>query len=119
MAIPYSSWISLPLSTRVKIAEAFGFLKLRSTHVADNQVVDDGYILQDVENALKVASLQNYLKSTETDVTKLFQTLVDKMEGRETPPIVIPEEVVYSEYEAYEAVEQPVKKVKKVVKKKK
>jgi len=66
----------------MKIAEALGIQKLRSTHVSDNRVVDDGYNLNDVENAIKVIPMQQYLNSTETDVFKLFQTLIDTVEGR-------------------------------------
>lgn len=74
--------MALPLSTRAKIAENMGIQKVRPTHVSDNKVVDDGYNLQDVENAIKVASMQAYLNSTETDVTKLFQMLIDDAEGK-------------------------------------
>ncbi len=66
---------------------------MRSTHVSNNQVVDDGYNLADVENAIKVIPMQNYLGSTETDVTKLFQMLIDNAEGKlpiiETPQVEI------------------------------
>lgn len=89
MAISYSRWIDLSGETRVKIADALGIPKMRSTHVSDNKVVDDGYNLKDIENALSVPSLQTYLGSTETDVFKLFQMIVDKMEGRWKPAVEI------------------------------
>jgi len=82
MAIPYHQWMSLPLSTRMKIAAAMNIPKLRSTHVANDQVLDDGYNVKDVEEAIKVIPMQNYLNSTETDITILFKTLIDTVESR-------------------------------------
>jgi hypothetical protein len=94
MAIPYSKWTELSLGTRTKIAETLGIPKVRSTHVSDNRVVDDGYNIKDIENVLSVSSLQTYFNSTETDVFKLYQMLVDKMEGRYVEPVVITPDVV-------------------------
>ncbi len=68
--------------------------KVRSTHVSDNKVVDDGYNLADVENAIKVIPMQNYLGSTETDVTKLFQMLVDDADGKKPVKEVITEPAI-------------------------
>lgn len=106
--IPYSHWMGLKLSTRIKIAEELNIPKLRSTHVANDQVLDDGYNIKDVEEAIKVVPLQTYLKSTETDVFKLFDELVLKAEGRYIEPVK--EEVVTDKTQKQE---KP-KKVKKL-----
>ncbi len=85
--LPYTKWLALPLGTRQKIASEFNILKLRATHVADNQILDDGYNVANVEKAMSVESLQTYLNSSEKDLLTLFQMLVDKIEGR-TPPVI-------------------------------
>lgn len=81
--IPYTSWLSLPLPTRAKIAHLFGIAKIRSTHVSNDVVIDDGYNIKQVEEAITVPALQSHLDSEETDVHVLFRMLVDKVEGRE------------------------------------
>lgn len=91
--LPYTLWSKLPLSTRVKISTQFGVSKVRSTHVSDNKVVDDGYNIHEIENALNIPAMQAYLDSDETDFFKLFEMTVDKIEGRlpvvsENQPIV-------------------------------
>jgi len=94
--ILYSKWLELSLTTRVKITEIFGIQKKSSTHVEDNKVVSDGYLIKDIETALNVEALQKYLKNNETDLAKLFLMLVDTIEQplQPLPNPVIPSEVV-------------------------
>lgn len=97
--ILFSQWRNLPLSTRIKIAEQFGFKKVRSTHVANNEIVDDGFNIKDIEASLEVYHLQNYLDTAETDMGILWGWMVDKIEGREVnipmkDILVVPEEVL-------------------------
>lgn len=80
--ILYSQWTSQGIGTRSKIAEIFNIPKVRSTHVSNNKVVDDGYNIEDVERAINVPDLQIYLNSTESDLSKLLTMLVDFVEGR-------------------------------------
>lgn len=84
--LPYTKWLSLPLVTRQKIAEIFNIPKLRATHVADNQILDDGYNVADVEKSMSVESLQAYLQVPEKDLFVLFQMLLDKLDGKEPVP---------------------------------
>ncbi len=77
----YSSWRNLPISTRIQIAEALGIKKVGPTHVRDNYVESDGYVIGDVEAALNVDKLQAYLGTDERDLATLFKMLVDKVEG--------------------------------------
>ncbi len=81
--ILYSSWLSLSLATRHKIASEFGIVKKGPTHVADNIVKDDGYSVKDIEVALTMYNIQKYFGTTETDVTVLWSYLIDKMEGKD------------------------------------
>ncbi len=81
MVFLYSSWMRLPLTTRAILSKQFGFAKTGPTHVADNQIVQDGYKLQDVEHALN---------SDETDMEALWKMMIDKAEGR----VAVAEEVV-------------------------
>lgn len=80
----YSKWTELPITARIKLANDFGIPRIRSVHVSDNRIVDDGYDLKAVEKALAVEKLQVYLNSKETDTDKLWELLVAKAEGRET-----------------------------------
>ena len=79
--------MSTSLATRYKLAEVFGFKKVHSTHVSNNEVVDDGFNIKDIEDALTVEKMQNYTSSTEADMNVLFGQTVDKAEGRLPEPI--------------------------------
>lgn len=93
--ILYSQWLSLPISTRHKIASEFNIIKKGITHVVDNQVKDDGYHIKDIESALTMHNLQKYFGTTESDPAILWSYLVDKMEGKniqlvENIPVIVP-----------------------------
>lgn len=79
----YSHWLKLPISTRNEIARIFGIARTKPTHVADNVVVEDGYNIHDVENALSDAALRKYLESEEEDFSTLWENTVAKAEGRD------------------------------------
>jgi len=79
----YSRWQSLPISTRIKIANQFNIVKRGSTEVFDNQIKSDGYLVKEVEEMLNIDAIQSYLGVTETDMMTLWIWLVDKIEGRE------------------------------------
>lgn len=80
--LQYSKWMSLSLPTRIKIANHFGIPKLRSTHVSNDVVIDDGYNVKDIENALTIEALQNHLNSVEDDFNILLVLFIDVLEGR-------------------------------------
>lgn len=80
----YSHWLSLPLPTRNKIAQEFNITKKGSTEVVANVVKSDGYMIQDVEGALTVERLQEYLGTDEVDIMVLWRWLVERVEGRYT-----------------------------------
>jgi len=73
----YSQWLSLPINVRHKIASDFKIQKKTPTHVQDNIIVSDGYNLHDVENALTVEALQNYLHVGEKDLNILWNMLIN------------------------------------------
>ncbi len=75
----YGQWLSLPLSTRIGIASHFGIRKVRSTHVVNDEIADDGYVVHDIEAALSLESIQKFLDTKETDFQTLWKMLVDKM----------------------------------------
>lgn len=91
--ILYSRWLKLPIATRQTIALAFGIPKKNSTHVVDNSVRDDGYLVGDIDTALTVEALQKYLNRTESDPAVLWDLLLAKTEGRDLSPEipVVPE----------------------------
>jgi len=78
-----------PLNVRTKITEQFGVPKIRSVHVANNVVVDDGYNVKDIERIISVENLQEFLGTNESNLEVLFQRLVDKMEGKEEPQVAV------------------------------
>lgn len=106
--ILYSQWLGTKLSTRQQIAKTFGIAKIRATHVSNDQIVDDGYNVKDIENALNKTVLQGHLNSKETDIDVLYGMLVQSIENPQ--PVKLE---VKSETE-----EKPVKVAKKAAKKK-
>lgn len=87
----YSKWISTSLTTRMKIAEIFGIKKVRSTHVANNEVVDDGFNVKDIEAHLTVESIQIFLHNSIPDLDTLFNLLVDTLEGKMPEVTIVPD----------------------------
>lgn len=83
----YSHWLKLPIQTRTLIANQFLIVKKSSTEVFNNEIVKDGYIVGDIEQALNVDALQKYTGSDETDMAVLWDMLVAKIEGRELPAV--------------------------------
>ncbi len=71
----YSQWLSLPINVRVEMAQKFGIQKKNPTHVQDNVIVNDGYLIQEVENALTLENLQSYLETNETDMNILWDMI--------------------------------------------
>lgn len=94
MLFLFSKWMATPISTRTKIAAQFGIQKKRSTHVANNEIVDDGYIIKEIEEALNIDALQKYLNTSETDMLTLWLWMVDKIEGREQTKVNIDTTVI-------------------------
>jgi hypothetical protein len=84
----YHKWLELDLATRNKIASDFNIKKKNSTHVQDNVVVSDGYLIKDVEEALNIDALQKKLGTDETDMQILWEYLIY---GK---PIEIPMETI-------------------------
>jgi len=79
----YSWWLVLPLSTRNKLAETFGIPKKGSVQVDSNVVRHDGYNVEDIEKAITVATMQDYLQLESTDTEGLWRMTLDKIEGKE------------------------------------
>lgn len=89
--ILYSRWLSLPLDIRHKIAAEFNIAKKGATHVVDNKVQNDGFLIEEIETALNRDALQLYLgMMKEKEMEVLWNTLVARMKGEEitivTPP---------------------------------
>ncbi len=80
--INYSRWLATSLSTRQKIADDFKIIKKGSTHVVDNKVTSDGYIVEEIEAALSIEAMHAYLGigSSNLDANTLFVMIVDKIE---------------------------------------
>jgi hypothetical protein len=88
--ILYSRWCALSLDTRHKIASAFGIPKKGSTEVVSNQIKSDGFSVEDIEKALTVESIQDYLKSGFTDkddLASLWDKLLAQIESGIEPGV--------------------------------
>lgn len=81
MPFLYSHWVGLSLPTRIAIARQFGIAKTGSTHVVGDRIQDDGFKIQDVENALNIDKIQEFLGVEQTDMNTLFTLLVAKIEN--------------------------------------
>lgn len=104
----YSSWTRLPLQTRHKIASQFGISKTSPTHVSDNRIVQDGFKVEDIENALNVRAMQEFVGVEHTDMQTLFELVIAKLENPEVEVTKEPE--VIEEKKAPEVVEEEIKK---------
>lgn len=89
MQFLYSKWLQLDLSTRHRIASEFGIIKKNSTHVQDNVVVNDGYLIQDVEQALNLDAMQRVLNTTETDMAILWDILIHSTPAPKVKPLEV------------------------------
>ncbi len=76
--ISYALWQKLPLGTRVLIAKQFGIAKVGPTHVVDNKLVADGYLFEDVENALSDDAMKTFTSAT-GDSNQLFEAVISKL----------------------------------------
>lgn len=88
----YPKWSKLPLPTRQGLAALFGVARTRSTHVVDNQVADDGYRIEDLDNAFSTERVQEYVGSKEKDVLVLWDLMVSKFETPEVIEVIAPVE---------------------------
>jgi hypothetical protein len=79
----YYLWHGVSLNTRHAIAKVFNIPKRGSTEVVDNQIKSDGYVIAEIDSILTVDALQKYIGTQETDIVKLWNWMVDKVEGRE------------------------------------
>ncbi len=78
---PYQKWLELSITTRHEIARRFGVIKKKSTHVADNKIVDDGYYLKELDEAITLKRLQAELHSDVPDYMILWNALVSQITG--------------------------------------
>ncbi len=83
MVFLYSKWLSLPLSTRIKIAEQFKIIKKGSTEVFNDTIKSDGYLIKDIEEILNIPTLQDYLNTEESDINLLWEWMLVKIEGKQ------------------------------------
>ncbi len=79
MTFLYSHWLALPISTRHALAQAFNIKKKNPTHVVDNEVRDDGYVIGDIESALTMEAMEKYIGFVSPDP---WSDVVAKVEGR-------------------------------------
>lgn len=116
--ILYSTWLKTKLDVRHKIAAAFGIPKSNPTHVADNQVVQDGFQVEEIEGKLTVPAMQEYLSSKETDPNLLFDQLVLSVTTPEFKANIPPEPIVPGTVEDSMSKPEKIKQQKPVVKEK-
>ena len=79
-------WLALKQATRQNIAAYLGLRRSGVTEVNGGVVVSDGYSAQDLMDGITVTKLQTMLGIDETDLYKLFEELVRRLEA---PPVEI------------------------------
>ncbi len=82
MILLYSSWLRLPINTRHAIARDFNIPKKGATEVVSNEIVRDGFNVNDLENALTIEAIQKYVGTQLTDIHVLWENMVLKAEGK-------------------------------------
>lgn len=65
---------------RHKVAIDFGIEKKGSTHVVDNRIESDGYLIEEVEAIFTIEKLQAYLQTKEKDPQNLILMLVKSID---------------------------------------
>lgn len=85
----------MPLVTRVAIAEKFNIKKKGATHVVNDFVQSDGYEVKDIDEAITLHSMQEFLGTEEEGLSELWEMMVAKIEGRTNvdKPVMNMEEV--------------------------
>ncbi len=76
----FSHWLNLSMTTRMKVAEAFGIPKTGRTHVFNNTIQNDGFEIKDIEEKITRESLQSFLETDEENLGHLWRRMVDKVE---------------------------------------
>jgi hypothetical protein len=79
-------WLALPQEKRAEIAHKLGLTKSGNVEVTDNQVICDGYTVNDLMG-ITVEKLQEVLQSKEADFFKLWDELIrPKVQVAQLPP---------------------------------
>lgn len=105
----YSQWRQLPLDIRNDIAKQFGISKSGPTHVDSNVIVSDGYKIEEVEAALNIDALQSFTGSDDTNMTVLWDLMVNRiMNPVAEPAVEVPAEEVPAEAPVVEEAPEPV-----------
>lgn len=81
----YQLWLKESIVNRHKIAHLFDIKKVRPTHVADNRIVDDGYDLNHLTEALSLERLRDKYHIIGTDYDFMWSVLIADVEGRPIP----------------------------------
>ena len=111
-------WLSLKPETRKNLAVFLEIPKTSGVIVEDGRVMGDGYTDDDLATVTLV-KLQEYMGSTETDFLKLFQLLIDRLEGKmvEVPEAAAPieeKEVITTPTEVIEKAKKKMGRPKKL-----
>lgn len=94
----YSKWLSLSLDTRNKIADKFGIIRKGQIEVYSNTVKVDGYLVEDIEAALTIEAMRNFVGAN-SDVENrdiLSDMVIRKIEGPVVTGTPEPEKVIAS-----------------------
>lgn len=90
----YAKWRTLPMHVRNDIAVQFGIPKSGTTHVDSNQIVSDGYKVEDIDAKLTPEAIQEYVGVINSDMEVVWDMMIDKVQGIEPKEeVVVPEAV--------------------------
>jgi len=74
-------WLSLPISTRMRLVQLFHIPRSQGSLVQDNKVMSDGYTHNDLMH-ISVEKMQKLLDSDEKDFFKLFSDIIADIEAQ-------------------------------------
>ena len=74
-------WLSLPISTRMRLVQIFNIPRSQGSLVQDNKVMSDGYTHNDLMH-ISVEKMQKLLDSDEKDFFKLFADIIADIEAQ-------------------------------------
>lgn len=82
------------MHVRNDIAVQFGIPKSGTTHVDSNQIVSDGYKVEDIDAKLTPEAIQEYVGVINSDMEVVWDMMIDKVQGIEPKEEIVEPGVV-------------------------
>lgn len=87
MKFNYQDWVQLSIGLRQKIAFTFGVKKVGPTHVVNNEIQSDGYLMKDLSERLSLSALELHFNLIGMSYDDLWNRMLLEAEGKSLPEI--------------------------------